>query len=413
MKVFFLGIGGSGMSSLAQYCVDNKIKVTGFDDNISQKTKELEGKGISVLYNQDDCIRHIDNADYIVYTIAFSKNNKLLKHAVSSKKTLLTYGQAVGQITKVRKTIAITGTHGKTTVTGMVAHLMIKNGVNPMVIVGGDYEFLNNNNYYKGDSNYFVLEACEYKNTFLNYDPHLTVVLNMDHDHHDFFETEEEYNQAFKEIAENTISNKGKVITNIGLFNDKYNTFSLPVEKISLSIPGIHNQLNAAAAFKALEVLNIKTKPDDLLDFKLPGRRLELIKEDKKLLVLSDYAHHPTEINAVLQTIKEKYNHKKVLYIFQPHQIDRLLNLKDSFVNTLSNIDDLILQHTYVARASSLNLDTIENEISENLKTNCKNFYYSENFEMTDAILDEIEKDYELIVYMGAGDIDKFARERH
>lgn len=339
-KVFFIGIGGIGVSAIARMMLLGGKDVSGSDMAENELTSELKRLGVKITIGQSFELIPTDT-DLIVYTIAIPHYDlKLFNQIKDSGIFYRSYPEMLGLVTADKYTIAIAGTHGKTTTTAMIAKILIDARLDPTVVVGSllkDYK----SNLVAGKSKYFVVEACEYKRSFLSIKPKLAVITNIEEDHLDYYKDLDDIKNAFSQFAsqsENVISDYSKYL-----------------EKIpTLSIPGIHNRQNAAAAFAAADFLNIPEEiiKKSLSEFSGTWRRLEKRGETKEgTIIYDDYAHHPTEIKASLQALRELYPHpKKITILFQPHLYSRTKALFDDFSKSFKGADNVLLLPIYFAR---------------------------------------------------------------
>jgi UDP-N-acetylmuramate--alanine ligase len=364
-NVHFIGIGGIGISAIARMMMHEGKRVTGQDMQSSEIVKELEAEGAEVKIGQ--LYENIPNdAELIVYTRAIEGYDPDLFDKLNSQKDIpiRSYPQMLGIVSEGKFTIAIAGTHGKTTTTGMIAQILRDEGKDPTVIVGsllvGD-----KSNFIAGKSNYFVVEACEYKRSFLNINPNILVITNIDHDHLDYYKDIEDIKSAFRELAMKVPSdgfvvcnpddtNVGDVIKGINAKVMNYADFLNPVTK--LKIPGVHNKSNAAAAFTVASILATSyTNTNEALS-KFPGtwRRFEYKgKLAGGTLIYDDYAHHPAEIRATLQGFRELYPKSegwKITVVFQPHLFSRTKLLLPEFTTSFEEADSVIILPIYYAR---------------------------------------------------------------
>ncbi len=364
-NVHFIGIGGIGISAIARMMIKEGKNVSGQDLNHSEIVKELINEGANVKIGQ--LYENIpENIDLIVYTIAIESYDPDLFEKLKSQKDIpiRSYPEMLGIVSEGKYTIAISGTHGKTTTTGMIAQILRDAGKDPTVIIGsllvGD-----KSNFIAGNSEYFVAEACEYKRSFLNINPKILVITNIDADHLDYYKDIEDIKSAFKELAMKVPAdgfvvcdpldeNISDVIKGIKAKVMNYTDFLNPVTR--LKIPGIHNKSNAAAAFAVASILAISYTNANSALGEFPGtwRRFEYKGELLNgTLVYDDYAHHPAEIKATLQGFRELYakeNGWAITVIFQPHLFSRTKLLLPDFAKSFEGADMVIVLPIYYAR---------------------------------------------------------------
>tara|TARA_B100000745_G_scaffold49034_1_gene29351 strand:- start:4236 stop:5534 length:1299 start_codon:yes stop_codon:yes gene_type:complete len=414
-NIHFIGIGGIGISAIARMLLLLGKNVSGSDSGRSPVTEKLEREGAAV-YEGHDARNLKDDTDLVVYTIAIAKDNPELLEAQKRGVTLLTYPEALGLLTSAKKTIAVAGTHGKTTTTAMIAEVLMGQNMDPTVVVGS---FLNNQkeNFIGGASNLMVVEACEYCDSFLNLHPFIGVITNIDSDHLDYFGSLENIQKSFRKFAER-IPNDGYLVCNPNDENVKpileglsstIIDYSEMGEDIELSVPGKHNIKNAQAALSASMLVGVTQEKGkaNIKTFKGTWRRQEFKGETKKgALIYDDYAHHPQEVAAVIEAFKSLYPDKKVSLVFQPHLYSRTKLLFDDFVKELSNADGVMLAPIYAAREKkddTISSKMIEEEIN---KKEHKAIYVETPDEMVEK-LKEWSDDDDVVITVGAGDIYK------
>lgn len=443
--IYFIGIGGISMSALARILVQKGINVSGSDIKESELTKKLEGEGIEVKYTQ--VAENITpDIDHVVYTAAISKDNPELKKAQELNIPLVNRASLLSDIMKGYKySIGVSGTHGKTSTTSMLSHILIEAKKDPTISVGGMLPLIGGN-LKIGKEEFFLTEACEYTNSFLELSPNVEVILNIEADHLDFFKDLDDIRKSFKKfiaklddngilVINEKISNKeelldgfsGKVYSfglgkgyvnakNINYDFEGKAEFDLYVEdkymgKIKLSVYGEHNILNALAAIATGMALDIS-----LEDIKrgLEGyggvhRRFEIKGTVKGLTVIDDYAHHPGEIEVTIEAAK-KLKYKRLCVVFQPHTYSRTKALLEDFARVLSKADLVVLADIYAARekdtlgVSSKDIETLINKKSQ------KAYYFPTFDEIESFVLSKLDKG-DICITMGAGDIYKLGED--
>lgn len=402
-KIHFIGIGGIGVSALAKICHYQKKIVTGSDLNQNDQFLELKNLGLTLSLGHD--VKNLQSPDLVIYSLAIPKNNPELLSAKEQGITTLSYPEALGEITKSYKLIAIAGSHGKTTSTGMLAKILIDKGLDPTVIIGSTANFLDNQNFRVGKSDYFVLEACEYYAGFLNLKPYITLITNLEHDHFDAYPTEKSYLDAFQKLIDqsiNSVVNLDFPLSNQLKLNQQTQTFkSDSTKKIPLGIPGIHNQTNANGVIEVCQLLNISNAGTPLSTFTGTGRRLQIVKQTDSKTIYDDYGHHPTEIRATLQAIKEKHPKAKICLIYQAHQHNRTIALLPEFKNSFAGYDQVIIPDIYAARDSIQEKQEMDAEkFAQELNAKYLPTIYTDS-----QVLAESTKNFDIIVIMGAGDV--------
>ena len=409
MKIHLIGIGGIGVSALAQYYLAKGNQVSGSDLVISEITDFLEKKGIKI-FNGNSENNISKDIDLIIYSPAVRKDNPEIKKAKELKIKLQSYPEALGELTKEYYTIAVAGSHGKSTTTAMLGILMQNAGLDPTVIVGTKVKEFGNSNFRFGKSKFLVIEACEYDASFLHYFPKIIVITNIDKEHLDFFKTFTNVKKAFKDFF--------KKLPKDGFLIENKNNKNLKIEKEKikkvLEIPGEHNVLNALAALQVAKVLGVPEKISlkSLSKFNGTWRRFEIKKGkagNKKIILISDYAHHPNEIFASLSGAREKYPNKKIYCVFQPHQHQRTFYLLKDFIKVFKKvkIDKIIITDIYdVAGRENKKINfKINSEILVK-KINKENVIYCATDNLESYIKENI-KSGDILIIMGAGDIYK------
>ena len=425
-KAHFTGVGGIGVSAIARMMLAEGKIVSGSDTSDSAIIDELRKLGAKIFlgHSADNVANDVD---LLVYTPAVTADNAELKKAVELSVPMLSYPEMLGLISKNKYTIAVSGAHGKTTTTAMIAKILINAGKDPTVIVGSLLKDPNpptlgatarrGSNFVAGKSEYFVVEACEYKKSFLNLNPKIIVITNIDNDHLDYYGNLENIKKAFGEFAaklpkegylvcdpneENLKEIVGKVRCEIIDYTKINNNFNL-------KIPGGHNIKNAQAAMAVAEILGVDSKKaeNSLESFEGTWRRFEFKGEaENGILVYDDYGHHPTEIKATLKGAKEFFRDKKIWCVFQPHLYSRTKLLLDDFGKSFSDADEIILADIYAAREpkdESINSKMLAEEITKN----GGKARYVESFEKITGFLAENARKGDVIITMGAGDVFK------
>ena len=361
LKIYFIGIGGIGVSALAQYYLEKGHRVSGSDLVSSEITNSFKKLGVKIFIGKHKKENLPPNVDLVVFSPAVQKDNPEFKaskklQTTNSQLQILSYPEALGDLTKQYFTIAVSGTHGKSTTTAMIGLLLVKAGLDPSVIVGTKVkEFgpsTGGSNYRVGKSKYLVIESCEHEESFLNYSPDIIVITNIEPDHLDYYKNFKNYKKAFIKFTQKLKKN-GIVITEKEYKNSK------DAEKLKkiLKVPGEHNVFNALAALAVARTLKIPDKISFkvLSEYRGSWRRFEITKilNPKPYTLINDYGHHPTEIKTTLKAAREKYPKKKIWCIFQPHQYHRTYRLFDDFVRAFRQaqdkffIDKLIITDIY------------------------------------------------------------------
>jgi UDP-N-acetylmuramate--alanine ligase len=418
MHIHIIGVGGIGTSALAQYYKAKGNVVSGSDASRSEITDFLKAQGINIYIGED--AENVRGANLVIHSAAVKEGNAEYDAAKADRIPTKLYAEAMGEITDNYTLIAISGSHGKSTTTSMVAKIMIDAGLDPTVVVGTKMHELNGNNFRMGQSEFFILEADDYNRHFHNYRPTVSVVTNVDREHLDIYGDLDGVKEAFSKFLENTRSG-GTIIANgqdkntVDVIKDTdllkhrvilYNEADLA--RHELGVPGEHNQSNAEAAYWVGEVLGIKKDSiiNSLRGFRGSWRRLEEIQPG----VYTDYAHHPTEIKATLKALKDANPEKTLVCVFQPHQRDRLSKLFDEFADSFINADELYLIPLYSVRGR----DDGEGKDSQQLVELIKKpqARYESSFDKAFDIAKSKFDNEHIVVFMGAGDIDEQLRAK-
>ena len=440
IHIHFIGIGGISMSGLAEILLEEGFTVSGSDSKESPLTKKLKSEGAHIVYGQK-AENITSDIDCVVYTAAINRSNPELIEAVAQKIPMLTRAELLGQLMKNYDTpIAVSGTHGKTTTTSMISLILLEADLDPTISVGGILKAIGGN-IRVGSSQTFITEACEYTNSFLHFFPRISVILNIEEDHLDFFKDLEDIRHSFRQFAEllpedGTLVINGeitnhqeiynglpcKVITygsstdfdysadNISYDEKGHVSFDLikhveHTDHIVLSVTGDHNVSNALSAIAVAELLGIPMSviKKGLLSFTGTDRRFEYKGEFNGVTVVDDYAHHPTEISATLKAAKH-YPHNKVWCVFQPHTYTRTKAFFHEFAEALSHADHLVLADIYAARETDT-LGISSADLTEEVRKLGTEAHYFPSFKEIEAFLKEICKSGDLLITMGAGDI--------
>jgi len=458
-KVYFIGIGGIGVSALAQYYLKKGAEVFGSDLVSSEITEMLEKKGAKIIINSKCKIQNaklqfkiqnlIKKADLIIYSKAVPENHSELRLARKLKKKCLSYPEALGELTKKYFTIAVSGTHGKSTTCAMISLILIKAGLNPTVILGTKLKEFGDSNFRMGGKpklptthyslltdKVLLIEADEHFGSFLNYWPDVIVITNLEPEHLDYYKNFKNYLRAFEKFI-NHLSEGGWLVFNkddknikkLKIKNEKLKIkkFTLKQKearqlKNILRVPGKHNVYNALAALTCARVLGIKDKIsfEALSEYRGSWRRMEekkIIIGNKSFILVSDYGHHPTEIKATISALKEKYPKKKIWLVFQPHQYQRTYYLFKDFVKVLKDlkVQKIIIPPIFdVAGRESekikkkVSSEKLVEEINQQLKKQ-KAFFIPDFQKIKSFIKAYFQGD--ILVIMGAGDIYKLSQE--
>jgi len=437
MKViYFIGIGGIGMSALARYFHSRGTRVSGYDKTASSLTKELEQEGMKIHY-EDNVDLIPKDAELVVYTPAVPKEHKELMYYQQNGYKVVKRSDVLQIATESSFNICIAGTHGKTTITTMVAHLLRHTGYGCNAFLGG-ISVNYGTNFWASERNVSVVEADEYDRSFLKLSPDVAIITAMDPDHLDIYGTAEAMEQAFidfsgrikegglliskfglkrakelkgtRDLSYSAQNNKADAhAENIKMMNGSYE-FDIVIkekriEKVKLNIGGMHNVENAIAAITVASSLNINEEKIKaaIADFRGVKRRFEYIIKTDELVFIDDYAHHPEELRALISSAKSLFSDKKCTVIFQPHLYTRTRDLADGFAEVLDMADEVILLPIYPAR--ELPIVGVSSEmILDKMKS--KNKRVLEKEELKSWIRKDFKKQGKVLVTAGAGDID-------
>lgn len=423
-SVYLLGIGGIGMSALARYFKAKGARVSGYDKTPSQLTEELEAEGIPVYFEDD--IASVSEADLFIYTPAIPASHPAFQFVVENGGKWFKRSEVLQWITEQTTTVAIAGTHGKTTTTAILAHLLHQSRGDVAAFVGGVMTNYQTNLISCENPTLTVVEADEYDRSFLRLAPEVAIITSLDPDHLDIYGTFEAMKDDYRTFASRaktlivheSVSKEfvhpNKLVYGFGNDTD-YRIADITVDhgrfvfslnansNLSLQLAGKHNVENASAALAVCDVLGVEAH-SALKSFKGVRRRFERVFESETKVVIDDYAHHPKEIEAAVNAAKTLFSGKKVAVVFQPHLFTRTRDLEDDFVASLSLADEVILLPIYPARE-----EPIEGVTSANLlnKLPLKTKQLVEKSHLVNAVLSLTA---EIVLMLGAGDIDRLVQ---
>ena len=439
-KVHFLGIGGIGVSAVARILLKQGKEVSGSDLNGSEVTEDLKKLGVKVFIGEHRQENIEKDVDLVVYSNATQDDNVELIKARKFNIPTMSYPELLGLLSKDKFTICVAGTHGKTTVTAITSVLMDKLGLDPTCVIGSRLkEFQGNARL--GKSKYFVLEADEYKAAFLNYNPNIVILNNIEFEHPDFYKDLEDVKAKFKQfvqklpkdgllianfddqdVMEVTKNVSCRVITygikdgaDVNVFNIKQEGIKLlysmklheqEISTVKLNLTGIHNIYNTLAVIVLSQALKMPfNKVKEIIEnYNGAWRRFELKGEERGVVVVDDYAHHPTEIKTTLSGARMKYPKKRIIVVFQPHHEDRFEALFDEFVGSFSSSDKVVLTDIYhvAGREDKKESKVNSKEFSEKLGEKA---VYTGSLDKTLDWLAENVKENDLVITLGAGDV--------
>ena len=433
--IYMIGIGGIGMSALARYFLSLGKEVSGYDRSPTPLTASLEREGISVHYHDDPSFVP-SGAGLVIYTPAIPPDNKELLYCREHGFTLMKRAEVLGEIAAVYKTIAVAGTHGKTSISSMITHIMHHGGVGVTAFLGGIMQDYDTNFIGTAGSRYLVAEADEYDRSFLKLEPSIAVISSMAADHLDIYGSVEEMTRSFREFTKKirpggtlivhesiagriplpggtVIYGEGKAanprISGSGI-EDHHYRFTLEGEygriSIRMKVPGRHNIENAAAAAAACMKAGMEPESVKAGLETYPGvkRRFEFILETDNTIFIDDYAHHPDEIRACINTARELFPGKKITGIFQPHLYSRTRDLATGFAGSLSLLDELILLDIYPAREKPIE------GIDAGMLLRITELEKKSLVPKEDLVTTILGKRPEVLITMGAGDIDQLVK---
>lgn len=434
--VYFIGVGGIGMSALARWFNAGDYKVYGYDKTPTDLTNKLETEGINIHF--DDNVEHIptsastDNT-LVIYTPAVPKDHTELTYFRSNRFTLKKRAEVLGDISRSYFTVAVAGTHGKTTTSSMIAHLLHFAGVDITGFIGGIATNFNSNLVIgKTDKAIAVIEADEFDRSFLHLSPNIAVVTSTDADHLDIYGDADELKNTFKEFVnklkeegnllisqkandslpinfgkEYGLNGKSIKVDNLeikdGCFGFDFINEDIKIEGLELYLPGFHNVENALAAIEIALLLGVSSEnvKEGLSQYKGVKRRFEFIYKSPEKVYIDDYAHHPEELNAFIKSTKALYPSKKLTVIFQPHLYSRTQDFSAGFAAALDQADEVLLMNIYPAR--ELPIEGVNAELILNQMELVRKKVVGK-----EDIVDTLQNmDFEVLATLGAGDIDR------
>lgn len=442
-KIHCIGIGGIGLSAIAEILLSRGYEVSGSDMRESEITERLMENGAKIYLGHR--AKNVEDAELVVYSAAVGNDNPELARAVELGIPTITRAQALGALMEeYENSIAISGTHGKTTTTSMVSLILKDAQKEPTILVGGNLSEINGN-VYVGDNKYFVTEACEYMDSFLSLKPKIEIILNIDSDHLDYFKDVEHIASSFDKFArlvpeqgaviaydanpfvKSVIENIPNAITfglsescdyyasdidfdNEGMPRFHVNHGGKALCEVRLSVPGEHNILNALSAFACCHILGVETADivKTLEQYRGTQRRFDVLgKTMDGIKIVDDYAHHPTEIKATLSAVRNM-KHNQLWCLFQPHTYTRTMALLEDFATSFTEADKIVLAEIYAAREKNIykiSSKSLMNKIKEYDPS--KDVYFFKDFEEIASFVYNNAEEGDLVITMGAGDIYK------
>lgn len=440
--IHFIGIGGVSMSGIASILLDKGFKISGSDIAENKLIKNLKDKGCKI--NIGHSAKNIDdNVGVVVHTAAVSLDNDEIKEAINRKIYTINRAEFLGKLTKkYNKCITISGTHGKTSTTSIFSYVSLYSDLDPTILLGGELDIIGGN-FRIGKSDYMIIEACEYKESFLNFNTNIGVILNIDIDHMDYYKNLDHIKLAFKKYIEkipscghliycdsdkniqslleyancNMVSygiNSGDVMAQNVVYNENYTSFDIYYKDICyknfiINVIGEHNLLNclAAIAFSFICNLDINKTKKALKDFSLPKRRFDIKGKKNGITIIEDYAHHPTEIKALIDMAK--ITTKGDIYcFFQPHTYSRTLSLFDGFCSCFDGVKEIILFDIYAAREKDPgNITSMD--LGNKLREKNQMCYNAIDFNDALEYMEGKGKEGDVFLVVGAGSISELS----
>ena len=440
IHVHFIGIGGISMSGLSEILLKEGFTISGSDMKASNITAHLESLGAKIYIGQK-ASNITPGIDLVVYTAAIHEDNEEFAACVAANLPMMTRAALLGQImANYERSIAVSGTHGKTTTTSMLSHILLEACADPTVSVGGILDAIGGN-IRVGSSDVFITEACEYTNSFFEFYPKYNIILNIEEDHMDFFKDLADIQNSFKRFAHQTAEDgllvlngeidcipylteglKAPYVTYGCKGNENYHAANVTFDEmghghyelfidgksfgqVDLSVNGMHNITNSLSTIAVAHTMgfSMDTIKKGILAFGGTKRRFEYKGTTQDFVIIDDYAHHPTEIQATLVSAKN-YPHRELWVVFQPHTYTRTKAFLGGFVEALSGFDHIILADIYAAREKDPG-DIHSRDILKGLKEKgCDAYYLSTFSEIEEFILKNCKKD-DLLITMGAGDV--------
>lgn len=415
-SVHCVGIGGVGVSAIARFFKHRGVSVSGSDASESPIVDGLRDDGVDVTvgHAQDNVSKEVD---LVVYSIAVPHENPELRKARNLDIPTMTYPEALGLVSEDMFTVAVSGTHGKTTTTAMLVDVFANSSLDPTVIVGSLLKD-SHSNFVPGEDDMFVVEACEYKRSFLQLHPDVLVITNIDNDHLDYFDDLADIQSAFGRMVDNT-ADDGVVVCNPQ--DEKTQPALEPAPEVidytkisldgELQVFGDHNRLNAQAAVATAKKVGVRedVAKEAVREFTGTWRRAQKKgRMENGALIYDDYGHHPTEIRSTLAGFTDQFPDRELVVVFQPHLYSRTKKLLDDFAESFDQADHIIVLPIYAAREAP-DADTSAQDLVEELQRNHDNVSFAEDFRTAEAKIGNLVDDNSLILTQGAGDVYEIA----
>ena len=450
LKIHFIGIGGIGMSGIAEILLNLGYSISGSDINSNINTEKLKNLGAEI-FKGHDC-KNIHDVQIVVYSSAINEHNPEVVISREQKIPIIKRAEMLAELMRLKYGIAVAGSHGKTTTSSFLATIFHKLEQNPTSIIGGIVKNLGGHAI-KGESDYLIAEADESDGSFLYLNPIMSIITNIDNDHLDYYKSQENIESAFLEFA-NKVPFYGFVAINaqdirsrmlLSKLKRPYLTFGIretenlntdidyvaseivngkdttsfkvtvgdEVGDAEISLAGEHNVLNSLGAIAiAHKVLgNLSEVCKAVSEFQGVGRRFEKLLEYKKMVIIDDYAHHPTEIKATINTARDRYPNKKIITIFEPHRYSRTKEHWNDFIKCFANVDKSYISKIYPA--SEEPIDYIDSEVLvKSIDSEYSNATYLSSWDDLESIFDLYKNNNAVILSLGAGSISKVTREQ-
>jgi UDP-N-acetylmuramate--alanine ligase len=450
LKIHFIGIGGIGMSGIAEILINLGYHVSGSDITTNPNTEKLKSKGAEIFLGHKS--ENIKNVQLIVYSSAIDETNPEIMQARDQGLPIIKRAEMLAELMRLKFGVAIAGSHGKTTTTSFLSTILKELDYKPTCIVGGVVKNLGGHAL-KGDSQYLIAEADESDGSFLFLNPIMSIITNIDNDHLDYYKTVENIEKAFEEFA-NKVPFYGHVAININdaksrklrdkirrpyvtygvfeegseeekpeyyasniIFTENGTSFDVhhKEEKVeaNITLAGEHNVLNALSAIVIAHKLesNLACICSAIKHFEGVGRRFELLYNNEKMVVVDDYGHHPTEVLATLQTAKDKYPNKKIIAVFEPHRFSRTKEFWNEFRDSFENVEKAYIAPIYAASENPILGITSDNLVAD-INKQFKNAELLPNWGKLPNIFEQYKNENVIILSMGAGSISKMTRQK-
>lgn len=443
--IHFVGIGGIGMSGIAEVLQNMGFTISGSDIAESANIERLRVAGVQVFIGHES--NNIAGADVLVFTSAASKDNPEILAAKESRMPVISRGEMLAELMRLKYAVAVAGSHGKTTTTSMIAEIVKEAGLDPTILIGGRLNS-NDNNAAFGKSNIMVAEADESDRSFLMLYPSIAIITNIDHEHMENYKDFDDVKDSFASFANRVpfygccvlCIDNDNVADIIPKIEKRFVTYGLKAQaevravnvvkegfgvsfdvvkggtelgNISLKLPGDHTVLNSLAALTACLEMGVpfSTIADTLAKFKGVQRRMSVRYQNEELIVLDDYAHHPTEISVTLKAIREAMPSRKIVVVFQPHRYSRTQNLMSEFVKCFMDADKLFVTDIYAASEKPIENITAENLVSAIKSHGVRDVTYLPEWKGFFSYVEEMDETPKVIVTFGAGSITIFSHE--